>query len=72
MPHFEDDDPPIKSHPASAEYRANFDRIFNDEASTVDAALIDEVLAEPIKKDEDALVEFRAAYDTVLPLIGDK
>ncbi len=25
-----DDDPPIKSHPASKEYRDNFDRIFGE------------------------------------------
>jgi hypothetical protein len=31
MSHMEDDDPPIKSHPASKEYRANFDRIFGTE-----------------------------------------
>lgn len=30
MSHFEDDDPPIKSHPASKEYRENFDRIFGE------------------------------------------
>ena len=31
MSHMEDDDPPIKSHPASKEYRENFDRIFGAE-----------------------------------------
>lgn len=30
MSHFEDDDPPIKSHPASKEYRDNWDRIFGE------------------------------------------
>ena len=31
MSHMEDDDPPIKSHPASREYRENFGRIFGAE-----------------------------------------
>lgn len=30
MSHMEDDGPPIKTHPASREYRENFDRIFGD------------------------------------------
>ena len=30
MSHMEDDDPPLKSHPASREYRENFDRIFGE------------------------------------------
>ena len=30
MSHMEDDDPPIKSHPASKEYRDNFDRVFGE------------------------------------------
>ncbi len=30
MSHFEDDDPPIKTHAASKEYRDNFDRIFGE------------------------------------------
>ncbi len=34
MTRFVDDDPPIKSHPASAEYRANWDRIFGEPECT--------------------------------------
>lgn len=29
--HIEDDDPPIKTHPASKEYRENYDRVFGEE-----------------------------------------
>ncbi len=30
MPRIVDDEPPIKTHPASDEYRENWDRIFGD------------------------------------------
>lgn len=30
MSHMEDDDPPIRTHPASKEYRDNWDRIFGE------------------------------------------
>lgn len=45
MSHMEDDDPPIKSHPASKEYRDNFDRIFGTPVC-VGPAVIDKVMTE--------------------------
>ncbi len=63
----EDDEPPIKTKHASAEYRENWERIFgaeekstpaeNDEASDITPALIDEVL-----QDDDAIEARLTAY----------
>ncbi len=49
MSHFEDDDPPIKTHPASKEYRENWDRIFGAEekpAPTENAEAVRKYLAD--------------------------
>jgi hypothetical protein len=37
MPRIVDDEPPIKTHPASAEYRENWDRIFGAEEKSPQA-----------------------------------
>ena len=51
--HFEDDEPPIKTHPASKEYRENYDRIFGEKKAPDRCATCGWTLAE---KPEDGCV----------------
>ena len=83
MSHMEDDDPPIKSHPASKEYRDNFDRIFGEKMTPAEEhehyIASGEIPGVPGSGDDADTLEIRmghallesttrGGYDTVFPI----